>query len=125
MKTINDIIQASEERFEKEFPCEEIGCEKGKISGLDADGDIQFQPCRICFCQREPIKSFLLSSQTQAFNLGYKEGLEKAKSLVPKEKDVGWQTITEKDVEIKIGERNFNGCREQILESLESELKNK
>ena len=42
---------------------------------------------------------------------------------MPEEMDLGWETVTEKDRQIKSGERTWNACRAQLKENIERILK--
>lgn len=98
MKTLKDYIAEFEKEFEEE--------KRGSLMLHD----------HTFFVSVEFVKSFLSSSLRHAIE-------EALKECRPEEKDLGWETITQKDREIKTGERLHNSCLSDYYKKCEDFLK--
>lgn len=94
-------IQDIEKEFDDKFKCinvDNLNCDsKGNIPVQVGEGEFEAEQCEYCFQRLFKYKDFIRTA------------IEKAlKECEPKEKDLGWETITEKDREIKQQERAYN-----------------
>ena len=126
--TLKDLQQKTESllnKYEEELPVLMEEIHKYFLDNPHSLYGNEAYPETILELDIDKVKSFTLETQTEAFNLGYKEGLEKARELM-KEKvktqkdisenaDLSFLNYTPTEI--------YNKAITDILESLEEELK--